>query len=100
MLPSCLQSALKTVTKLAFLLKFIPWVCILYITDVLHAFLDIQVWLRFYLQCHISKNNTHLEKKKKKLKKNLEMGWEKNPGPHKSLDAGEVYIQTGLEMCK
>lgn len=40
------------------------------------------------------------KKKKNNLERNLEMGWEKNPGPHKSLDAGEVYIQTGLEMCK
>lgn len=34
MLASCLQSALKTITKLAFLLKHIPWVDILHITDV------------------------------------------------------------------
>lgn len=97
MLPSCLQSALKTVTKLAFLLKLIPWVCILYITDVLHAFLDIQVWLHFDLQSVIFQKITLVLKKKKKK---LEMGWEKNPGPRKSLVAGEVYIQTGLEMCK
>lgn len=93
MLPSCLQSALKTITKLAFLLKLIPWVYILYITDVLHAFLDIQVWLHFYLHSVMfQKNNSHLKKG--------EMGLEKNSGSKQSLDAGEVYIQAGLEMCK
>lgn len=64
MLPSCLQSALKTITKLAFLLKLIPWVYIPHITDVLHAFLDIQVWLHFYLHSVMFQKLTVIRKRR------------------------------------
>lgn len=45
-----------------------------------------------FAQCYVSKNKSHLRKG--------EMGLEKNSGSKQSLDAAEVYIQAGLEMCK
>lgn len=88
MLPSCLQSDLKTITKLAFLLKAyslsiysLHYWCSPYISW--HS----SMASLLFAQCYVSKNNSHLKKE--------EMGLEKNwiqtvPGCWRNLHPGWI----------